>query len=137
MDPLRAVGFWFRDMEPELPRPQLLVPSEHGAEERAALVRYLGGGRVFESYRGYSSCRFRCAVPIQVMGSRDFSDGRWVWPEGLAHYVREHHVRLPDDTSQLALVHLTWSAKEEPEGFPRTVMFETWAEWNGWRKSEN
>ena len=29
------------------------------------------------------------------MGSRDLTDGVWVWPEGLAHYVRDHGVVLP------------------------------------------
>ena len=29
------------------------------------------------------------------MGSRDFSDGAWIWPEGLHHYVEIHSVRLP------------------------------------------
>lgn len=24
------------------------------------------------------------------------SDGLWVWPSSLAHYVEKHHVRLPD-----------------------------------------
>jgi hypothetical protein len=29
------------------------------------------------------------------MGDSDLTDGIWVWPEGLEHYVRHHHVRLP------------------------------------------
>jgi hypothetical protein len=29
------------------------------------------------------------------MGSYDFTDGVWVWPEGLSHYVEIHCVRLP------------------------------------------
>lgn len=29
------------------------------------------------------------------MGSADLSDGTYLWPEGLAHYVEKHHVRLP------------------------------------------
>jgi hypothetical protein len=29
------------------------------------------------------------------MGCRDLTDGTWVWPEGLTHYVRVHHVALP------------------------------------------
>jgi hypothetical protein len=29
-------------------------------------------------------------------GSAEFTDGTYVWPEGLAHYVDEHHVRLPE-----------------------------------------
>jgi hypothetical protein len=30
------------------------------------------------------------------MGSCDLSDGEWVWPQGLAHYVERHAVFLPD-----------------------------------------
>jgi len=31
------------------------------------------------------------------MGTRCLTDGRWVWPEGLAHYIEVHHVRLPEE----------------------------------------
>ncbi len=89
---LQAIGFWFSEFEPELPRPQPLVTSRGSVQERAALVRHLESGRVHESYRGCSSCRFNCGIAPQAMGSRDFTDGLWVWPEGLAHYVREHGV---------------------------------------------
>jgi hypothetical protein len=30
-------------------------------------------------------------------GVHDLSDGEWVWPEGLVHYIRNHDVCLPDD----------------------------------------
>jgi len=30
-------------------------------------------------------------------GSTDLCDDVWCWPEGLAHYVEVHHVRLPDE----------------------------------------
>jgi hypothetical protein len=30
------------------------------------------------------------------MGSRDLTDGAWVWPEALAHYVDRHAVTLPE-----------------------------------------
>jgi hypothetical protein len=165
------------------------------------------------------------------MGYRDFTDGRWVWPEGLVHYVREHQVPLPDEFTndarqaasesesigtevsrafwldwaralgaavdvsepwqlvtreqlcwpeivrilpelqqelraehplafapikllarrldrddillrfttslKLAMVHLTWSGREEPDGFPTTLLFETFAQWNQWRRSND
>lgn len=31
------------------------------------------------------------------MGSKCLTDGNWVWPEGLAHYIEAHEVRLPDE----------------------------------------
>lgn len=41
---------------------------------------------------GHSTCRI-CGVPN---GSAELTNGVYVWPEGLGHYVREHSVRLPD-----------------------------------------
>ncbi len=42
---------------------------------------------------GFSGCRL-CG---EVNGSAEFTDGVYLWPEGLAHYVREHSVKLPDE----------------------------------------
>ncbi|MFF7456750.1 hypothetical protein [Kitasatospora sp. NPDC008115] len=39
----------------------------------------------------------RCRLCSRANGSRDFTDGRYLWPEGLAHYVLDHNVRLPDE----------------------------------------
>lgn len=27
------------------------------------------------------------------IGTKDLSDGVWVWPEGFEHYIRKHHVK--------------------------------------------
>jgi hypothetical protein len=32
-----------------------------------------------------------------MMGSWDLSDGEWVWPQALAHYVQRHWVYLPEE----------------------------------------
>ena len=42
---------------------------------------------------GLSDCRL-CG---RVNGSAEFTDGVYLWPEGLAHYVREHSVKLPNE----------------------------------------
>jgi len=31
------------------------------------------------------------------MGHREFTDGTWVWPEGLVHYVERHGLPLPEE----------------------------------------
>jgi hypothetical protein len=36
------------------------------------------------------------ARPI-ICGRAILTDGAWIWPAGLAHYVRRHHLRLPDE----------------------------------------
>ena len=93
---LRRIGFWRAGPGPDesgLPHPSEAIDEGWSADERARVVRYLRRGQVIAAYRGYSSCRMECGIPWQYMGSRDLSDGVWVWPEGYAHYVAHHGVK--------------------------------------------
>lgn len=91
---LEAIGYWFNERAPSAyPRPQRLVGAWE-PDERAAVLAYLRAGDELEDYRGRSYCRFDCGE--RQMGHRDLTDGRFAWPEGLAHYVEVHAVRLPD-----------------------------------------
>jgi len=72
-----------------------LVDPNWRVADRAPLIQYLRSGIVVTQYFGLSWCRFRCGA-IE-MGSRDLSDGEWIWPEGLAHYLNEHSLSLPDE----------------------------------------
>jgi hypothetical protein len=87
------VGYWFHELAPDdLPLPQRLV-RKRSATERDLLLPYLHGGRTLVRYRAAARCRFAdCARDV---GHRELTDGVFVWPEGLAHYVAEHGVRLP------------------------------------------
>jgi hypothetical protein len=103
MGTLRGIGFWFSESEPELPHPAFLAGSPLYAADGSALAGRLEHGDVFVQYAGTSWCRFQCCTRSDL-GSRDLTDGRWVWPEGLAHYVKEHRVRLPEEfVSDLAI----------------------------------
>ena len=46
---------------------------------------------------GYSWCRFRCGIPDRELGCSEMTDGVWIWPDGLAHYVEVHGVPLPEE----------------------------------------
>lgn len=64
-----------------------------------AVAAYLRSGAVVATAAGVSTCRL-CGA---VNGSAEQTDGQhFVWPEGLAHYVEEHHVRLPDEVVAVA-----------------------------------
>lgn len=94
MQRLEVLGWWFSPFAPStLPRPQALVG---GWEPRARdlVLRYLRAGKVLVRYPDASFCRFECGET--AMGKSDLTDGRHVWPEGLAHYVERHDVRLPE-----------------------------------------
>jgi hypothetical protein len=62
------------------------------------VLDYLRGGTTVVVAGGPSFCRL-CGA---VNGSAELTDGKhFVWPEGLAHYVSEHDVCLPDAVTAL------------------------------------
>lgn len=80
-----------------LPHPADLVRQDWDPVEIAAVVAYLRSGKEWVRYNGWSYCRFGCGIVPPALGDRDLTDGVWVWPEGLAHYVEAHTVRLPEE----------------------------------------
>ena len=93
---MKALGYWHSDADPELPDPRDFVCRGWLGEERLELIRYLKSGAIFQGAWGHSWCRFTCGIADIEMGSRDLTDGDWVWPEGLSHYVEFHDVMLPE-----------------------------------------
>jgi hypothetical protein len=112
---LEALGYWFDERAPSAyPRPQRLVGT-WPARQRARIVAYLRAGSVFEVYRACSHCRFACGIRPSELGRRDLTDGAWVWPEGLAHYVEAHAVQLPARFVRHALAHRRPAPVELPD----------------------
>jgi hypothetical protein len=99
-EPTRSVGYW-RDPHDsstaDLPEPQTCVDDAWDPRERAMVARYLRRGDTFRAYPGETWCRFRCGIDDAYMGTRDLTDGEWIWPEGFPHYVEKHGVRPPDE----------------------------------------
>lgn len=89
--PLILMGYWLGPYAPGWPDPRNFVDPSWDVDERTQIVNYLERGMAVRYYMGESECRF-CG---QFVGSGEYSDGTVVWPEGLAHYVAEHAVRLP------------------------------------------
>src|SRR5262245_15617423 len=55
---------------------------------------------------GFSYCRFHCGkrwrpwgycVSSDLLGTSELTDGEWLWPEGLPHYIDAHDVCLPEE----------------------------------------
>jgi hypothetical protein len=131
--PIRnCIGYWIRSLkDEEFCAPQEVVGSLPPGVRRK-LADYLDAGVVdaFNSQLGYSWCRFFCGATRDQMGSRELTDGVWIWPEGLSHYVREHDVILPEDFIAHAL------AEKRPSEFPHDplhdfgpVSFDFWHDW--------
>jgi hypothetical protein len=90
---LIAIGYWWSEHHTQLPRAADFVDASWDEDERFEVIVHLQHAMVARAYMGPSRCRF-CGV---LNGTLDLTDGTYVWPEGLAHYVREHHVRLPQE----------------------------------------
>jgi len=91
----KGVGYWGEGKDAsDLPRPQSLVCMGWQAHDLDRIAAYLRGGHVFGAWGGFAQCRFtNCGA---LLGSCDLTDGEWVWPEGVEHYLLEHGVCLPD-----------------------------------------
>lgn len=97
--PLILIGYWRGPNTTELPDPRDFVDPSWGRYDRRQVQQYLEDGMVARVYRGMSSCRF-CG---ELVGHREQTDGTYLWPEGLAHYVADHDVRLPAEFVRHAL----------------------------------
>jgi hypothetical protein len=95
---LRAIGYWDGVEEPDgWPDVCAFVSTMDNtvdrAQDGATVAAYLRSGTVYAVAGGWSVCRL-CGA---ANGNAERTDGRFLWPEGLAHYVEAHAVRLPDE----------------------------------------
>ncbi len=97
IDALKRVGFWWSDDRPQLPHPRDLVDPVWRASEGERVLGYLEEAYCLPYfYLGYSWCRLGCPTTAGL-GSEDHTDGTYLFPEGLSHYVRMHAVRPPSE----------------------------------------
>ena len=97
MTTLRLIGYWGNGRWAFWPDPHDFVDKEWSSAERASVVDHLRDGRSFalrgDVQAGFSTCR----ICDTIDGSGEYTDGVYVWPEGLMHYVAAHDVRLPEE----------------------------------------
>ncbi|WP_427896686.1 hypothetical protein ACQHIV_03445 [Kribbella sp. GL6] len=101
MGPLKLIGYWSGPGADGWPEIGAFVDEGWDPEEREWVVDYLRTGVISRTYMGYSRCRM-CGRDNGVV---ELTDGVWVWPEGLAHYLDEHGVRLPSEFVAHVLAH--------------------------------
>lgn len=95
-DSPKLIGYWQEDGAPWV-HPSAFVDANWEVTSRDRIVQYLQSGAVVGEYLGFSFCRFQCGISNHQMGNAELTDGEWVWPQGLAHYVEAHCVRLPSE----------------------------------------
>lgn len=87
----KLIGFWANK---EGDSSQLPYPIKNTFEDNRLLemtANYLDNGEKINHYLGFSCCRI-CG---ERLGTSDCSDGTYVWPEKLSHYLIKHKVSLP------------------------------------------
>ena len=90
---LILIGYWDgEETDHSWPSPESFIDHSWDPEDRDLIAQYLSGGLIVRTYMGYSRCRI-CG---EQNGDVELSDGIFVWPEGLSHYVKAHAIRLPD-----------------------------------------
>ncbi len=133
---MKLIGYWIHDLKDlSLPHPGELV-GEMPADVRAAVCHYLSNGSHCVTYRGYSWCRFRCGADHSEMGSCELTDGEWIWPAGLVHYVRHHGIVLPDEFVAAATSGRSPAGLDVPEPTVReSELLPYWIEWSAARQN--
>jgi hypothetical protein len=97
LDQMPCVGYWRSPEEPGLPDPGDFVDASWDAAERQKVIEYFDQAYQIPIYScGPSWCRMGCADLPGDIGTQDLTDGVWLFPEGLVHYVRHHAVRPPE-----------------------------------------
>lgn len=116
---MKKVGFWWSATlshlkeYADLPRPHDHVDPDWDAAERTMIIDYVEDPKFASTqYRGMSQCRF-CA---KFNGSKDYTDGTYLWPQGFGHYLKEHEVKPPQDFIDHVLARVTFAKKYETPG---------------------
>ncbi|MEV6394384.1 hypothetical protein AB0M39_06295 [Streptomyces sp. NPDC051907] len=100
---IKRLGF-FREFDPQ--NTDLSAPSIHdavrptGPQDEAGLVAYLASGTEIFSAMGAERDVMTGDAWIPGAGSL-VTDGAWLWPHELSHYVERYHAQLPEEFSAL------------------------------------
>lgn len=119
---LIRIGYWKGENSEDMPDPADFVDHDWDEDERSATSSYLWSGTLARACMGYSPCRM-CGH--RNNGNLEYTDGIYIWPQGLSHYIDEHAVRLP-----LTFVSHAISRMNEIEN---AVVDDSW--WRGLRAS--
>ena len=96
---LIRIGYWRSENSPEWPDVADFVDTSWDEDERYTVSATLRRATAVGHCMGFSPCRI-CG---KQNGTSEFSDGTYIWPEGLAHYIADHAVRLPQSLVEHAL----------------------------------
>lgn len=96
---LRLIGYWRgKDDDQPWPDPNDFVDWSWDEKERHQVVRHLyDSGDTLRAYRG----RHQCRLCDRWQGAIEMTDGTYVWPEGLTHYLLSTAFVSPTSSSDM------------------------------------
>jgi hypothetical protein len=89
----RLIGYW-SSLGGPWPDPRDFIDSTWNDLERDRVAEYLEQGFACRTTLGGAR---RCHLCGELSFPTERADGVFLWPQELAHYVRDHSVRLPDE----------------------------------------
>jgi hypothetical protein len=130
---LRYIGYWHSLESPDLPDPAWFVDPAWDEREKKRVLRYFR--KCFQTpwfFMGSSWCRFRCRRG--ALGYREYTDGKFVWPEGLPHYIEHHRVRLPQEVSDHILAVRLPAKVQWNDSLKESIDMSWWLAQKGWNR---
>jgi hypothetical protein len=126
MNKLILIGYWYSEDEEDInyPNPTNLIDVNYYKENYKIennLVAYLMSGKPCNFYRGYSKCR----ICNKKLGYFERTDGGYIWPDQLEHYILEHNVLLPKEFIDYVMKQDNWPTYEIDDTF--------WKAWKYWK----
>lgn len=105
MNSLNLIGYW-NDTEFGIKRyidPNELKDHHWDPQLKEQILSYLRNGFVLRSFLGFSWCRIDKSIPNSEMGCSEITDGKFIWPTGLALYLDKFNVELPSEFVENAI----------------------------------
>jgi hypothetical protein len=119
---LILIGYWRQEREySNFPHPNDLIDIEfwkNNSKYEKYVVSYLIHGKPCNFFRGFSQCR----ICEKILGTFERTDGCYIWPDQLEHYVAEHKVMLPKQFIYHIMNENPWPTFEKEDSF--------WIKWS-------
>jgi hypothetical protein len=89
----KVEGYWYSKSSPEYPKPVAIETAWEGKEEFLQKLNRKEKSASRQQFKGISTCRIcKCAN-----GSVEYSNSKFIWPEGYRHYIESHNIKPSDD----------------------------------------
>jgi hypothetical protein len=109
--------------------PEELTSFSYDRDCKNKIIDHLKKGRRLNFSMGNSYCRFNCGVSRKEIGCFEITDGHWIWPSGLSHYIEFHDIPLPESFVDNILNESRIADDEIDKIIDSHIDIEFWIQW--------